>query len=328
VSPRRSCALGLCLLLLSAAGCAVGERLLTSRGDYALYRETQVAEKELERLRAGHLYLQKYPDGRYHAEVASWFGPAEARFVKRAHDHLSMLRGYLKALPDGPRAAQVRDRLAELEIHQGYLRRDAERERRKLARVTKDLSEATRSRQSFVSTVSELVTRLSTLRAFGLPIARAEPAILREFKDHHGALQCAPERCHKTFVLDYFVPASSRYVSRVVEIELTIELDRGRTRSAELGGPEFFSRLGEAVDRRALVETSLAERVEAIARAVQVVENALESPLPAARCEREAVAPSVLVRDCRGVRVEMRAGVETPPRDVIVVTPSRLPPMP
>ena len=144
----------------------------------------------------------------------------------------------------------------------------------------------------------------------------------------NGQLQCATERCHKAFVLDYFVPASSRYVSRAVALELTIELDRGRTRGAELGGSEFFSRLGEAVDRRALSETSLAERVEGIARAVQVVENALESRLPAAQCEREAVAPAVLVRDCRGVRVEMRAGVERPPRDVIVVTPSRVPPMP
>jgi hypothetical protein len=328
VSPRRVCAIGLCLLSLCAPGCAVGERLVTSRGGYALYRETRVAEQELERLRAGHLYLQQYPDGRYHAEVARWFGAAEPRFVKRAHDHPSMLRAYLKALPDGPRATQVRERLAELEIHQGYLRRDAERERRKLARVTKDVSEATQSRQAFVRTVSELVSRLSTLRAFGLPVARAEPAILREFKDQHGALQCAPERCDKTFVLDYFVPASSRYISRMVEIELTVELDRGRTRGAELGGTEFFSRLGEAVDRRAVAETSLAERVEAIARAVQVVGNALESRLPAAQCEREAVAPAVLVRDCRGVRVEMRAGVETPPRDVIVVTPSQRPPMP
>jgi hypothetical protein len=316
------------VLSLLAPACAVGERLVTSRGDYRLYRETRVAEHELERLRAGHLYLQQYPDGRYHAEVARWFGAAEPRFVKRAHDHPSMLRAYLKALPDGPRATQVRDRLVELEIHQGYRRRDAERERRTLARVTKDLGEATRSRQSFVRTVSELVARLSSLRAFGLPIARAEPAILREFKDQNGVLQCAPDRCHKTFVLDYFVPASSRYVSRLVELELTIELDRGRTRGAELGGPELFSRLGEAVERRALAETSLAERVEAIARAVQVLENALESRLPAAQCQREAVAPAVLVRDCRGVRVEMRAGVESPPRDVILVTPSRMPPVP
>ena len=333
MSARRTWQRTLAVLLLVAAavasaGCAVGEHLLTSRGDYRLYRETRVGENEVDRLRAGHLYLEQYPDGRHHDEVARWFAEAEPRFVKRAHDHPSLLRAYLAKLPKGPRATEVRDRLTELEILQGYQRRDAERERRTLFRVTNELSEAVKSRQSFVRTVTELVLTASSLRAFALPVARAEPALLREFRDGDGNLQCDAERCSKAFALDYFVPEKSRYVSRAVLLELSIELKRGIIQGAELGGPEFFSRLGEAVDRRALSENRLSDRVDALARAAQVLENILEPRLPAARCEQEAVAPVMLVRDCQGVRIEMRAGVESPPRDVILVTPSRMPPMP
>jgi hypothetical protein len=172
------------------------------------------------------------------------------------------------------------------------------------------------------------VLRAASLRAFGLPVARAEPQLLAEFKDASGELQCSAERCSKSFALDYFVPASSRYVSRAVLLELSIELNRGLVQRAELGGPELFTRLGEAVDRRALSETSLSDRVDALAKAVQVVENTLEPTLPAAECAKDPVAPNVLIRDCRGVRLEMRAGIEATPRDVILVTASRSPPKP
>lgn len=319
-------------LLLSAAltllGCAVGERLITPRGDYHLYRESRVAEREVDRLGAANSYLKHYPNGRYRDEVAAWFAQAEPRFVQRAHDHPSMLRAYLEALPDGPLAPTVRDRLTELEIHREYQRSRAERERRKLARVTSDLGDAVRSRQVFVRAVGELVVRAASLRAFGLPLARAEKSLLREFENAEGELECGTRGCVKTFLLDYFVPANSRFLSREVALELSIVVDRGVIRGAELGGVELFSRLGEAVDRRALSAESLADRVDAVARAVQAVQNALESGLPAAHCEREPIAPVVLSRDCRGVRVEMRAGLGSPPRDVIQVMPSRSPPMP
>ncbi|MDQ2643868.1 MAG: hypothetical protein M3020_08650 [Myxococcota bacterium] len=319
----------LCALLLATApACAVGNRLVGSRSDYVAYRKTRVAEAELDRLGAANRYLKDHPDGRYHEEVAGWFPAAEQRYVKRAHDRPSMLRAYLAALPDGPRAGDVQARLTELEIYQGYQNRDAQREAERLSRVARELGDATETRQAFVRQLSELVKRLATLRSFGKPLAQGEPALLSEFRDASGKLECATDRCSKTFLLSYAVPGQSQFVARDLALELSIRLYAGRIVDAELAGPELWSRLGEAVERRAVSEQSLSARVDALARSAQVLENVLESRLPAAECAGEVVAPQLLVRDCRGVRIEMRAGVEEPPRDVLVVSPSRRPPAP
>ena len=112
----------------TAPGCAVGNRLVGSRSDYVAYRKTRVAGSELDRLGAANRYLKDHPDGRYREEVAGWFTVEERRYVQRAHDRPSLLRAYLAALPDGPRAGDVKARLTELEIYQGYKNRDAERE--------------------------------------------------------------------------------------------------------------------------------------------------------------------------------------------------------
>ena len=320
---------GLCAALLATApGCAVGNRLVGSRSEYVAYRKTRVADTELERLGAANRYLKAHPDGRHRAEVVRWFPEAERRYVTRAHDHPSLLRAYLAALPDGPRAGDVKARLTELEIYQGYQDRDAQREAARLSRVARELGDATETRQAFVRQLSELVKRLATLRSFGKPIAEAEPALLSEFKDASGKLECASDRCSKTFLLSYAVPGQSQFVSRDIAIELSIRLYAGRIVDAELAAPELWSRLGEAVERRAVSEQSLSARVDAIARSAQVLENVLEPRLPAAACARDVIAPQVLVRDCRGVRMEMRAGVESPPRDTLVVGPSRMPPTP
>lgn len=315
-------------LVATAPGCAVGNRLVGSRSDYVAYRKTRVAGSELDRLGAANRYLKDHPGGRYRDEVAGWFPGEEQRYVQRAHDHPSLLRAYLAALPDGPRAGDVKARLTELEIYQGYQNRDAQREAARLSRVARELGDATETRQAFVRQLAELIKRLATLRSFGKPIAEAEPALLVEFKDASGKLECAQDRCAKTFLLSYAVPGQSQFVARDIAVELSIRLYAGRIVDAELAGPELWSRLGEAVERRAVSEQSLSGRVDALARSAQVLENALESRLPAADCARDVIAPQVLVRDCRGVRVEMRAGIEDPPRDVLVVTPSRMPPTP
>lgn len=313
-----------CLL----GACAAGERLVTSRGEYWLYRETRVAEHELARLGAANRYLVRYPDGRYRRELAGWFAEADARYVRRAHDHPSLLRAYLEALPDGPRTPAVRARLEELEIHRGYQVRRSAREQRELTRVTGELEQAVRSRRAFVQRVTELVTRLAEPRSFGRAPRELEPVVRRELEDEHGELTCSKERCTKLFLSSYLVPDGPRFTARDVSLELSLELQRGLVERAELAGPELFSRLGEAVERRKLDGERLGARVDAIARAAQVVENALEWQMPAAECARQAVAPAVVVRDCRGVRVEVRAGLDAPPRDAIVITRSRMPPMP
>jgi hypothetical protein len=322
---RRATSIG--ALCVALAGCAVGERLVTSRGDYRTYRETIVGKTELDRLAAGHRYLVRYPDGRYSGEVKAWFHEHDTRFVKRAHDRPSLLRAYLKLIPNGPRSVQVHDRLTELEIHRSYQQRDTDRETAKLARVANELGEATRSRRELVRHFAALVSKLARVRAFGLPLTQLDAALASEFRGP-GGLSCQPDRCFKAFTLAYSVPSRSRFVPRKAEFELLAIAVAGRTERVELGGPALFSRVGEAVDRRAIAADSLSGRVDALARAVQVAENALEPRLPAAECARQPVAPAVLIRDCRGVRFEMYAGTAAPFHDLIVVSRSRQPPMP
>jgi hypothetical protein len=316
------------LLALALTGCMVGEHLVGSRGDYRLYRETRVAKSELERIAAAHRYLESYPNGRYHAEVRPWVERTDVAYVRSAWNRPGALRDYLALMPKAPRSEQVRNRLTELEIQKSYTKRDADRERARLSRVARELGDATRTRQEFVQRFVELTSKLSGVRSFGLPVSALEPGFAREFQGKPGVPGCTPERCGKSFEHAYSVPGASRFIARTARIELALHLVEGRVSRGELGGDELFSRVGEAVDRQAVEAASLSGRVEAIARSVQVVENALEAGLPAAECAREAVAPAVLVRDCRGVRVEMRVGVEPPFRDAIEVKRSQLPPMP
>ena len=314
------------LICVALSGCAVGERLVTGRGDYRTYRTTVVGATELDRLAAGNQYLKRYPNGRYIDEVKAWFARHDARFVARNHDRPSALRAYLQVVPDGPRSSEVRARLTELDIYRGYKKRDSDREAAQLSRVASELGEAMRTRREFVQVFALLVSKLTKISSFGLPLSALPPELANEFRGPKSA--CETERCVKPFRLGYTVPGQSKFVAREAQFELLAVARGGRLERAELGGSELFSRVGEAVHRQAVAAESLSGRVDAIARAVQVVENAIEARLPAAACQREAVAPAVLVRDCRGLRVEMRAGTEPPFRDVIVVSPTRLPPMP
>jgi hypothetical protein len=315
------------LLCLTLSGCVFGQRLITSRGDYRTYRTTVVGATELDRLAAGNRYLKDYPSGRYIDEVKAWFAEHDARYVARNHDRPSALRDYLKVIPDGPRTTEVRDRLTELDIYRGYKKRDSDRETAELTRVANELGEAMRTRREFVQIFALLVSKLSKVGSFGVPLTALNAELRNEFRGPKGN-RCEAERCFKELKLGYAVPGQSQFVAREARFELLVIAPGGRTERAELAGPELFSRVGEAVDRQAVAAESLSGRVDAVARAAQVVENALEARLPAAECEREAVAPSVLVRDCRGLRVEMRAGIEPPFRDVIIVSPSRMPPAP
>lgn len=315
------------LLCAVLSGCALGERLVTGRGDYRTYRQTVVGESEVERLAAGNRYLKNYPSGRYRDEVRVWFAEHDARYVKRNHDRPSALRAYLSLIPDGPRSPEVRARLTELEIHRGYQQRDRARESAELARAAAELGAAMRTRREFVQIFAVLTRKLSALSSFGLPLGALPAELATEFRSEKGSL-CEAERCFKAFTLGYAVPGQSRFIARKAQFELTVSAPAGRIERAELAGSELFSRVGEAVERQVVEADDLSGRVDAIARAVQVVENALEQRLPAAECEGEAVAPAVLVRDCRGVRVEMRAGTEPPFRDTLVVSHSRKPPTP
>jgi hypothetical protein len=87
---------------------------------------------------------------------------------------------------------------------------------------------------------------------------------------------------------------------------------------ARLRGRELFSRVGEALDRRAVSFSDPQSRAEGIGRALHLIAEALGSSFAADGCERPAVSPIVLERACGGVRIVATAALSTGDDDIIV----------
>lgn len=295
------------LLALALPGCDFGPRLVTSRAEYAAYRETRIATGRLERLAASHRYLAGWPDGRYRAEVEPWFRREEPAFVRQAHDRPSLLRAYLRALPDGPHAPEVRRRLEELEILRQYRARSAEREERRIREARRELEDASEARRALVGTLVEHVGTLAKARHFGALASTLPPELAALFAPTASNVTCRAEVCVRSQVIPYGVPEGLRIARRTARFELVLVRGASGIERLVLAGPRLFDRIGEALDTSVAGTDGLAARVEAIARSVQLIENAIEAELPAAECARDPVAPVVLLRECRGVRFEARA---------------------
>jgi hypothetical protein len=108
-------ALLLPLVLSLLVSCASSARMTGDFGDYASYRRTRLATTLEQRLGASERYLRDYPEGDYRDEVRAWFKPAEKHYFKLAWNNLPRLRAYLDAMPRGPHAEAVTDRITELE---------------------------------------------------------------------------------------------------------------------------------------------------------------------------------------------------------------------
>jgi hypothetical protein len=105
-----------CLVLLTGlASCASTARITGDFGDYRSYRQTRVTPTIEARLGASERYLSEFPHGDYSDEVRHWFIPAEKHYYKLAWNNLPRLRAYLDAMPRGPHAEAVTERIAELE---------------------------------------------------------------------------------------------------------------------------------------------------------------------------------------------------------------------
>lgn len=307
------------MLALCAAGCAVGNQLSASRADYALYRETRVAKSPEQRLAAGHRYLREQPEGRYRAEVRAWFVVAEPAFVAEAHDRPSLLRAYLRALPDGPHAQAVRDRLEEFDLLNQYRNKKEVESERFVTRVEAELTAAQAARERFIETVLSIVASMAKTRSFGQPTSALDDALIYRFRLEPPVGRCQGDSCVKEFALDYAVPTRAGLVARNARFQLAIDLEAGGVKRIRLVGSELFSRLTEAVDRTLLDPKNLLGRTEAIARSLQVFENYLQPTLPSSECARDVVAPVVLSRVCRGVSLSIVVGTEAGELDRIEV---------
>lgn len=305
---KRAALAGVLAAALSA--CSVSNRLVANRTDYVLYRDTRTAPSLLARLRASDRYLREMPHGRFRAEVRAWFDRAEPRFFQDAHDRPSLLRAYLRAMPEGPHARAAADRLAEFELLNTYRARHEASNEAFLERVESEQAAAEAGRKRLLRTVSELTAELASIQTFGQPTSALDDRLIYTFRLEPPRGECNESHCAKTFRIEYAIPANKTLVQREAELVLSFDLEQGGVERAALEGPELFDRLAEAADRAPVRFDDFSARADAIARAVQLIGNSVDPQLPPGECQRPVVAPVVLARECRGVRFEVSAAME------------------
>lgn len=101
---------------ISAMGCgAVGKPFVAGPSDFASYRATRVAKSLDEKMTAASRYLEEHPEGIFASEVANFFEAAEPLYFEVRKGTKAGLFAYLEALPDGPHAAEARERIRVFE---------------------------------------------------------------------------------------------------------------------------------------------------------------------------------------------------------------------
>jgi len=321
MSGRVQRAAALVALWFGLAACSATARFTAPVDDYQLYRATRLAATLEERLAAANQYLNRLPDGAFRAEVERWFKPREKKYFRRAWRSLPRLRAYLAAMPDGPNAEAVAERIIELELEAQFAKNREERELSAARRVGRELDSAAAARRRFLGELSTWVAELAAIKTFGEPTAELDHELIYRFRLSEPPARCVGDRCRKILSFGFKVPSEKKLLEREAIAEVELGLDRGGLASARIGGPDLFSRLDEAVELRALAPDDAQARAEAIARAAQLVAHAVESELPASECERQPVSPVVLLRVCRGIELVVTAGTTIEEDDRIEIRP-------
>ncbi|MEI9939742.1 MAG: hypothetical protein WDO69_21180 [Pseudomonadota bacterium] len=313
-------ALFLALLLgLGALSCASTARITGDFAEYRSYRQFRVSTTLEARLGAAEQYLRDYPQGDYREEVRAWYVPAEKRYFTLAWDTPSRLRAYLDAMPHGPHAEDTAERIIELDSRRVYAER---RERRMLNHAQEIESRLTRAadqRRGFVHEFSRLTELLGATRTFDQPTSELDAALLIRLRERPPQLHCEGDQCKKIFSFSYAIPEDKILTERSIDVTLRIRLDRGLVQELSLSGPELLTRVAEAISVRAVPPLNPQARAEALGQALEIVNGALDVPLPKQRCEVEAVSPVILDRRCDGLRMWVVAGTEPGDADRVIV---------
>jgi hypothetical protein len=119
---------------------------------------------------------------------------------------------------------------------------------------------------------------------------------------------CDERQCTKTLSVEFSLPTREGLRVEQANFDIVSRLDRGTLQSATLQGHGLFSRLSESASLQGVGFDDLQARAEAIGTAVVVLSAMLEPSLPHATCAGEAFSPTVLLRQCRGHRVEAIIG--------------------
>jgi hypothetical protein len=312
-------ALLLLTLLLGALSCASTARITGDFGEYRSYRQYRVATTVEERLGAAERYLRAYPNGDYREEVRAWYGPAEKRYFKLSWDTLPRLRAYLDAMPHGPHAEAAAERITELESRRVFADRREQRVLGHAQEIESRLARAVEQRRGFVREFSRLTELLGATRTFDEPTSELDAAMLVRLRERPPPLHCEADQCQKIFSFSYAVPEDKLLIERTIDVTLQIRLHRGLVQELSLSGPELLTRVAEAISVRAVPPLNPQARAEALGQALEIVHSALDTPLPKARCEAEAVSPVVLERRCDGLQLLVVAGTEPGDADRLVM---------
>jgi hypothetical protein len=304
-------------VMVALSGCAVGNQLVAGRSEYELYRSTHLAPTLEARLGAGNRYLKSDPSGRYAAEIKVWFDPAEKAYVAAAWNSLPRLRAYMKAMPDGPSIEEVKSRAQELEATIGFAEKRDRESQARVAAVQENLERAAEQRKAFLDEVSGWLRALSAVKSWEKPLAELDPAILAPFGGDKASDSCLAELCSKAFTPRFAIPVKEKIVPREAAYSVELVLRGGVVAEGHVRGRELFSRIGEALDRRAVSFSDPQSRAEGIGRALSLVTNALGTAFPPESCEKPAVSPIVLERACGGLRVVATAALTTGEDDIV-----------
>jgi len=298
---------------MAALGC---KSLTASPSDYAAYRAVRVGPTVASRLRAASDYLQRYPEGAFHPEVARWFTQIEPRFFEASADTASGMQMYLDALPHGPHAAEAADRRDALQAAQKS--QTGERLSRAGALLEQRLARAAERRADVVGAYSAWVAQVLDLDAWRLPPeAAGEPFRTAFWGDPRPT--CTRGTCFKIEAYPYELPIDGKLESFVCALEVKLRLERGVLVEVELGGPDLFARLFEAHQARPVAADDVRDREGALGWLVELTSGAAARRLDPHRCAVMPVPPAVLVRHCDGLRLEIIAatGPKSPDRVVI-----------
>ena len=302
------------------AGCAALPTLTERPEEYHLYRAARIAPTLEERLHAADRYLRQVPRGPHAKQLRDWFTQTEERYYLSAFNRLSQLYAYEQALPQGPHIEEVRTRIVALTARRARQRESGLDEER-IAATQGRLVRADASRRAFVAAVKEWASRLVQIESFGEPTSELSDDMIFAFRLSPPRGACRGDSCRKLLELSYEVPGERQLVERAALLEVQLELDRGLLSSARLAGPELWLRLAEALSLTPLPSPTPEERAAAVGRAVLLLRAVLEPKLPAGECEKVALPPILLERACRGLRVRMIAGEAGEQDDVLEVLP-------
>jgi hypothetical protein len=309
-------------LVCFVSGCAALPTLTERPEEYHLYRTARVAPTLEERLRAADRYLRDVPRGPHAKQLRDWFTQTEERYYLSAFNRLSQLYAYEQALPQGPHIEEVRSRIVALEARRAR-RRESGLDEARIAATQARLVRADASRRALVAAVKDWTSRLVRIESFGEPTSELSDDTIFAFRLSPPRGSCRGDSCRKLLELSYEVPGERELVERAALLEVQLELERGLLSSARLAGPELWLRLAEALSLQPLPSPTPEERAAALGRSVLLLRAVLEPVLPAAECERTAQPPILLERACRGLRARMIVGKPGEQDDVLEVLPQR-----